>query len=318
MTSTYVAGNLPKLHACVARPRRRAAAPCEQGIRSRHPARDPPLVLLVNIGVWAIIDGSVSDANDRAQTLEGLQWSGAAFYPFVYAMVIGITSISATFPLALAYSVTRRHFAVGSAITYAMLSAFFAAIFTVLALIETATGGWGFGGRMFIAVYFGDGAAWQRFLLVAAAFLFFFTIGTLFGTIYARWRASASWCPSGAPAVLLLGLGYLATVTDSWPAVGAWLAANGAAGVVAWSLVPTALAAAIGYTLASQGHPELHLTRGRRASPGRSAAARGRQRRSPRARRRRRARRASRAAARPVRAWPRPTRRAAARRPAPT
>ena len=142
MTSTYVAGNLPKLHACVARPRRRAAAPCEQGIRSRHPARDPPLVLLVNIGVWAIIDGSVSDANDRAQTLEGLQWSGAAFYPFVYAMVIGITSISATFPLALAYSVTRRHFAVGSAITYAMLSAFFAAIFTVLALIEAATGGW--------------------------------------------------------------------------------------------------------------------------------------------------------------------------------
>lgn len=204
-------------------------------------------VLLVNIAIWWIISTSVTDPADLADAQSGLQWSGAAFYPFVYAMVIGIVAISSTFPLALGFSVTRRDFYLGTALTYLLLSALFGAIFTVLGVIETATDGWGFKGRMFTAVYFGSGAWYERFLLVTAAFLFFFFIGTMFGTIYARWRAFGTLVFFALFTLILVVLALLATLSGSWPAVGDWLVRNGPSGLVAWSLLPTALAAVAGY-----------------------------------------------------------------------
>ena len=66
-------------------------------------------------------------------------------------------AVNAAFPLALGWGATRRAFSLGSGLLWVALSALYAAGYTLLGLVEELTGGWGLGGRMFTAVYFGDG-----------------------------------------------------------------------------------------------------------------------------------------------------------------
>jgi len=213
-------------------------------------------ILLVNIAIWAIIAASVTDRSDLADAQEGLQWSGASFYLFVYMMVVGIMAISAVFPLAQGFSVTRRDFYLGTSVTYLLLAVFFGAVMTVMAAIETATRGWWLGGRMFTAVYFGDGAWYERFFLFTAGFLFFFFVGTVIATIYSRWRVFGTLVFFAILTVLLVGLAFLATVSGSWPAVGSWFVTNGPTGFIAWSLVPTAISALAGYAVLRKATPK--------------------------------------------------------------
>jgi hypothetical protein len=215
-------------------------------------------IFLVNIAIWWIIFSSVSDAADRADVSEGLQYSGASFYIFVYMMVLGVQAIAMTFPFALGYSVTRRDFWVGTSLNFVLLSAIYSAGMTILAAIEVATNGWGFGGRMFTALYFGgpDVAWYERFFLYFATFLFFFFVGAAVATIYQRWRVYGMVVFFAALSLLVVGAIALVTFTQNWPAVGEWFATNGASGVVAWSLVPTAVSALVGYLLLRRTTPK--------------------------------------------------------------
>ncbi|WP_291040373.1 hypothetical protein [Herbiconiux sp.] len=215
-------------------------------------------IFLVNLAIWWIVMSAVSPDADRADVQEGLQWSGASFYIFVYMMVLGVQAIALTFPFALGFSATRRDFWLGTSLTFVLLSAIYAAGMTVLALIEVATGGWGLGGRMFTALYFGgDATPWfARFFLFFATFLFFFFVGALAAVIYQRWRVNGMLIFFGALTVALVGGVALITFSESWPAVGAWFVETGASGVVAWSLVPTGLAALVGYAILRRTTPK--------------------------------------------------------------
>lgn len=215
-------------------------------------------IFLVNLAIWWIVMSAVGPEADRAEVQEGLQWSGASFYIFVYMLVLGVQAIAYTFPFALGYSTTRRDFWLGTALTFVLQSALFAAGMTVLAFIEVATDGWGLGGRMFTTLYFGgDEMPWYgRFFLFFAAFLFFFFVGALAATIYQRWRVNGMLIFFGALTVALVGSAALITFGEAWGSVGTWFAETGAAGVVAWSLVPTALAALAGYAVLRRATPK--------------------------------------------------------------
>jgi hypothetical protein len=215
-------------------------------------------IFLVNLAIWWIIFTSVTDPADRADASEGLQYSGASFYIFVYMMVVGVQAIAMTFPFALGYSVTRRDFWLGTALNFVLLSAIYSAGMTILAQLEELTGGWGFGGRMFTALYFGgpDVAWFERFFLFFVTFLFFFFVGAAVATIYQRWRVYGMVAFfAGLTVVVVVAVGLL-TFTQSWPAVGEWFADTGASGVVAWSLVPTAISALVGYLLLRRATPK--------------------------------------------------------------
>lgn len=218
-----------------------------------------PLVVLaliwaVNFVIWLLITRSV-DADDRAVALEGTQFSGAIFYIFVYMMVVAVQAITRTFPFALGFSVTRRDFYLGTALLFGSLSAFYAAVITALSLIEEATGGWGVGGHLFTAVWYGTGTPVERFVQVFLLFLFFFFVGSVVAIIYLRWRANGMIVFWVALTVLLLGLAALATFTNGWPAVGEWFVVTGAFGVTVWSLVVTALSALLGYVVLRRATP---------------------------------------------------------------
>ncbi|MCS5716480.1 hypothetical protein NVV95_18185 [Herbiconiux sp. CPCC 205716] len=214
-------------------------------------------ILLVNIVIWWLIVRAVTDPADLADTREGLQYSGASFYIFVYAIVLGAQGVAYVFPYALGMSVTRRDFWLGSLLAFVALSAVYSAFITVLATVETATDGWGLGGRMFTVLYFGgEDAPWyQRFLLFFAAFLFCFLVGSVVATIYQRWRVNGMIVFFAALTLVVLGAVATITLSESWGLVGAWFVETGPGGLVAWSLVVTVLSAVVGYLLIRRSTP---------------------------------------------------------------
>lgn len=215
-------------------------------------------IFLVNVAIWWIIFASVSDEADRADARAGIAYSGALFYIFVYMLVLGIQAVAFTFPFALGFSVTRRDFWLGSALTFVALSAAYSAGLTVLAAIEVATGGWGLGGTMFAGFYFGGAdASWiERFGLYFATYLFFYFVGAAIATIYQRWRNNGMLALFGTLGLLLIIGIALVSFTGSWPSVGAWFDSNGPTGVIAWSLVPTVVAAVTGYVVLRRATPK--------------------------------------------------------------
>ncbi|GAB3606967.1 hypothetical protein GCM10027413_23760 [Conyzicola nivalis] len=212
-------------------------------------------IFLVNLAIWAIIFASVADEESRTNAQEGLNWSGASFYIFVYMTIVAIQAINLTFPFAQGYSVTRKDFYLGTSIAFLLLAAMYAAGLTVLSLIEDATDGWGLGGHMFTSVYFGVGEWYVRFGLFFTIFAFFFFLGAAFAAVYVRWRANGMIALWAAITLVIVALIALVTFTDSWPAVGGWFVETGVNGVILWTLVPTAISAVTGYFVLKKATP---------------------------------------------------------------
>lgn len=218
-----------------------------------------PLLILagifaVNWVVWWLITTNIAPA-DRMDAQDGFSYSGASLFIFVYMMVVAVQAMSVTFPFALGYGATRRDFYLGSALTFVGLGAFYTVVYTVLAAIEGATGGWGVGGAMFTAMYFGDGAWWERSFAVFAAFLFFLFVGASAATIWVRWKANGMYAYFIGLAFLLVGAGALITWTQSWGRVGEFFATLGFTGSYAASLVLTAIAGVAGFLVLRRATP---------------------------------------------------------------
>lgn len=211
-------------------------------------------IFLVNYLIWWILTASLSPA-DMADARDGLQFSGASFYIFVYMLVVAVQAINLTFPFAQGYSVTRRDFYLGSALTFVGLSALYALVITALGALERLTDGWGLGGRMFAPTYFGDGNLLEAFYLTFMIFLFFFFVGAATATVYVRWRANGMLVFFACLVLILVGLLALVTLTGSWPLVGQWFVTNGFVGVISWTIVPTALAGVAGFFILRRATP---------------------------------------------------------------
>lgn len=220
------------------------------------PAMILVLILLMNITIWWLILSNIDSAADRADARDGFSYSGASLFIFVYMMVVAVQAMNLTFPFALGYGVTRREFYIGSAAAFVILSAIWAVTLTVLASIETATGGWGLGGRMFSAVYFGTGQWYQQLFLFFAWFVFFFFVGAAVAALYVRWKTNGLLAFFAALAVLLVGGLAIIIRTDSWGSVGQWFAETGTYGLAAWSLVPAVLSALAGYAILQRATPK--------------------------------------------------------------
>ncbi len=212
------------------------------------------IILVGNIAVWALILANTPTA-DIADVREGLGYSGASTYIFVYIMIVAVQAIAVTFPFALGYGVTRRDYYLGTALTFVGLSAMFSIGLTILSAIEEATNGWGLGGRMFTTVYYGDG--WlQRLFIYFCAFLFFFSVGMAAASIWVRWKSNGLIGFFVGLGVVLIGGAALFTLTNSWAAFGNFFAASGFVGSFAWSLVISAIAIIGGFFVLRRATPK--------------------------------------------------------------
>lgn len=215
------------------------------------------LIFAVNWVIWWIIrTATAGDVDAVAGVSNGFQYSGASLWIFVYMMVIAIMAMNASFSLALGFGSTRRDYILGTGLTFVALSVIYAVIFILLAGIETWTGGWGLGGSMFNSIYFGaDSPWWLRLFHVFALFLFFFAIGSAFGSMYVRWKARGLTLFFVILSAVLLGLVALATVTGSWPAVGEFFGVIGFTGGYALSLVISAISGIAAYAILRKATP---------------------------------------------------------------
>ncbi len=182
--------------------------------------------------------------------------SGAASSIIIYLMVAAIMSINLSFPFALGFSVTRREFYVGTALTFTLIAAGNAVALSMLAALEQASNGWWLGGQLFTAAWGGGGSPLEHFFVYFTAQLFFCFVGAAIATIYMRWRINGMvvfWVGGGVAAV---GAFALVTYTNGWPAIGLWLLESGMNGVAAWSLLVTAVAGLAGYAVLRRATPK--------------------------------------------------------------
>lgn len=183
-------------------------------------------------------------------------YSGAGFSVVIYLLVYAVLAISAMFPFALGFSVTRRDFYLGTALTLVLLSASYSFVLVVLSYLEEATNGWWLDGHIFGTLLFGASNPVERWLFYTLAMMFFSAIGMSIATIYMRWRVSGMLVFWAVAAVLVVGGLALIGYTSSWAHLGRWFASNGSVGVAAWTLVPTVLAAGLGYLVLRRATPQ--------------------------------------------------------------
>lgn len=205
--------------------------------------------------IWWIVSVLVERAGGTGDGDGPIIMGGANSFLVIYMLVVAVQAINLTFPFAQGYSVTRRDFYLGSALTFLGLSLFYAVLMSGLAWLEAATSGWGLNGYMFGLGMLGILELAQTFYVYLLALLLFFFVGAAVAAMYVRWR---TWGIVGfftGFGFLVIGLIALATFTDSWGAVGEWLMANGAVGVASWSLVVTAAAGVAGFFILRHATP---------------------------------------------------------------
>lgn len=211
-------------------------------------------IFLVNLTIWGVIYATTT-GQSRTDAEQGLGYTGASFYIFVYMLIVALQAINNTFPYALGLGVTRREFSFGTGIAFTLLAVGYGAALTILSFIEQWTNGWGLGGHMFTAIYFSDGPWYARLFVFAGAMLFFFFIGSIAASVYVRWRSNGLLVLGATIAVIALGLVVLATLTSSWGAIGRSFLAAGSIGIVGWMLVAAVIAAIAGYFVLERATP---------------------------------------------------------------
>lgn len=211
-------------------------------------------ILAGHLAIWGIIT-IAAPADGLADAQAGMMsGSGGSYFIFVYMLVVAVQATNQNFRFALSYSVTRRDYSLGTALTFVILSILFTAIMLVLGQIELATGGWGLSGRMFVPEYLDFGLA-GRGALYLLAFLFFFFVGSAAASVFVRWGSRGMTYAFVILAAALIGVAALVTLAEGWPSVGRFFVEAGVLGTAAWSLVPTALFAVAGFALLRRATP---------------------------------------------------------------
>jgi len=187
--------------------------------------------------------------------VDGPKYGGGAQAPLWYFLVIGIQSLTLTFPFSLAMSVTRREFFFGSMLAAVCVAFPLSVLFVVGGLIESATGGWWIDGWMFYLPWIWEQGPFGAWLLFFALPVLFFTVGFCLATIYKRFG-------SVTLTLTLVGLGALAVAVlavirqfDAWASVGAWLAGFSAVGLALGLLLASVLVSALSMALLARATP---------------------------------------------------------------
>lgn len=171
---------------------------------------------LVTVAIWIIIQRATQDG------LNPNIVAGAIQAPLWYLLVVGVQSVTLTFPFSQALSITRRDFYLGSLLTFTGFAAVFAAAMYGLGLLERATGGWWLGGSMFVAP--GLAPAGHPAYLVAyfVATMVALNLGFAFGTIFKRGHALGLIVSIVGVVAILLLAAWLITQAGGWPTIGRW------------------------------------------------------------------------------------------------
>ncbi len=194
--------------------------------------------LVLSIAVYAILANAGIDAP---------KYGYGAQAPLWYFLVVGIQSLTLTFPFSQALSVTRREFYAGTILTAALTSVILGVVFMLGGLLEQATGGWGANGWFFYLPWIWERGVFAAGLFFLVAALLIFTIGFWGATIYKRFGSLGLTIVLVGLGIVLVGLLWLVGRLNAWGQVFEWIGAAGALGLALWGLVLIAVLAAISF-----------------------------------------------------------------------
>ena len=191
------------------------------------------LAFAINLAVWHLTPAGA----------EGGGFTGGILALYITMMVGYIQSVTLLLPLAMAMSLSRRSFYLGTALVALVEALLYGAVLSALVAVEGATNGWGAGmgfwapGRLDV-----DNAALQV-LVSGTPVLAFAFLGMGMGVVSKRWGPSGTWILALGSVVLFGALSILVSWLDSWAAIGAWLADQSIGTLTI--VLPAAVAAAV-------------------------------------------------------------------------
>lgn len=204
------------------------------------------VALVISIVVAVLIAVSVPEPGRQA-ALDGMNYSWAALSPFWYLAVVGVQAVSAIFPFALGFSITRREYALGTLVTFVVIAAFNATGWAILTEIERAINAAGITFHHFTALWFGEAGAGTVWLSLFTLQVVIFAVASAFAAVYARWRAMGMLVLWTAVALVVLGIIAFAMLTGSAMPIIDWLMSFTITGFFAALLIPSAIAFGLGW-----------------------------------------------------------------------
>ena len=189
----------------------------------------PALILVAStlfaLAILALVPG---DGPKMALSGQAVMW---------YFLAAGVQAMTLTFPFSQAMSVSRRSFYVGTLGLFSVLALGLGILYWLLGLVEDATDGWGLNAQIFALDWIADAAWYVQILLYFALTILLFMFGFWFATVYKRWRTLGLVAALVGFGTLLLGAVGVASVTESWDAVGSWFMQLTPLSLTGWSLL---------------------------------------------------------------------------------
>lgn len=189
-----------------------------------------PLLVLVGAFVLTLLVFSLIPG-------DAVKVGGGTQAPLWYFLVVGVQSLTLTFPFSQAMSVTRREFYLGTLLAATVTAAMLSVIFVIGGLVEQATNGWGMNGYFFYLDGLWAAGPFGALLSYFVIAMLFFITGFWAATIYKRFGNLWLTIVLVALGLVFVGLLWLAGRLDAWAEIGAWLAAQGALGMTLWGVV---------------------------------------------------------------------------------
>ena len=161
----------------------------------------PPLYglgMVVLTGLIAIAMRRAGVDTSSADYAAGARNSQAAFWVIGFLGYIGVSAVGTTFAWGLALGTTRRHYSIGTGLSFVVLSAYTTAVYGVFLALEKATGHWWVNAYVFDTYMLGAGR-WDRFVPLT----FLSTLAVLCASAV----FASTWVRFGSRGPIVLGLG---------------------------------------------------------------------------------------------------------------
>lgn len=210
-------------------------------------------VFALNFLIWQAI---VIAAGGKELPADAFANNGAVSWLFVYMIVVAVQAMNLTFSFVVGLGATRRDYFLGSAATFAALSAQFGIGIAILAWIERATDGWGLGGAFFAPAFMTAVPVWQVAVVYTLVLLFMFFLGTSVAAVYVRWGATAIVLFFVALALAFAVGALLVSRANAWPAVGNFFVDNSILQLALYTLPLSAICAVLGWLLMRRATPK--------------------------------------------------------------
>jgi uncharacterized membrane protein (UPF0136 family) len=199
------------------------------------------LVFAINLFVFALIGDRIPPG--RAIT-------GAVVAVYIVMLVIFARAMTQLLPFAMALSLTRRTFYLGTSIVVLGLSATSGMLLLLAKLVEDATDGWGLDVAFYGVAFLADLNPPLLFLAYTVPLIATSFIGILMAVVYKRWGIAGAMALWLVPLLLIGAFVAIVTWLDAWLAVGRWFVDQSVLNlVVSWPAVIAAVCAGASYLM---------------------------------------------------------------------